>query len=88
METPKHQIQEMPQSVNQLMVEFLTWVTTRRRTYDETMEAWQSHCPRQTIWEDAIIEGLVELQKDSDAHDPAVVLTPRGKSWLGQLDAR
>lgn len=85
METPK---QEIPQSVHQLMVEFLTWVTTRRRTYDETMEAWQSHCPRQTIWEDAIIEGLVELQKDSDDHDPAVVLTPRGKSWLGQLDAR
>ncbi len=45
------------------MLEFLTWVADRRRTYDEAMEAWQSHCPRQTIWEDAIIDGLIQIEE-------------------------
>jgi len=39
----------------------LVWVAARPRTYDETMEAWRSHCPRHTIWEDACIDGLVEV---------------------------
>lgn len=78
----------MAESQNLLMSEFLTWVATRRRTYHEAMEAWQSHCPRQTIWEDAIIEGMIELQAAGDDHDSQVTLTARGKSFLAQLDGR
>ena len=52
----------MSESVNLLMLEFLDWISTRPRTYAETMDAWQSHCPRQTIWEDAIIDGLIQLK--------------------------
>ena len=44
-----------------LVRELLVWVAARPRTYDETMEAWRSHCPRHTIWEDACIDGLVEV---------------------------
>ena len=72
----------MPDSTNLLMLEFLTWVADRRRTYDEAMEAWQSHCPRQTIWEDAIIDGLIQLNSDDTPHNPEVILTPRGKALL------
>ena len=53
----------MSESVNLLMLEFLSWVSSRRRTYNEAMEAWQSHCPRQTIWEDAMIDGYIELNR-------------------------
>ncbi len=62
-----------------LMLEFLTWVSSRPRNYDEAMEAWRSTCPRQTTWEDAIIEGFIEV----GGLDPSkVTLTPRGKEFL------
>ena len=49
----------MLQPVDPLMVQFLAWVASRRRTYAEAMEAWQTTCPRHTVWEDALIDGLV-----------------------------
>ena len=70
----------MSESADMLMIEFLSWVSTRRRTYDEAMEAWQSHCPRQTIWEDAIIDGYIQLNSAATLHDPEVTLTPRGRA--------
>ena len=72
----------MAELTNLLMLEFLTWVAERRRTYDEAMGAWQSHCPRQTIWEDAIIDGLIQLDTDKFPHNPEVALTPRGRALL------
>jgi hypothetical protein len=41
------------------------------------MEAWSSHCPRLTVWEDAVIEGLVRIERSM------VVLTPLGSAALG-----
>ena len=72
----------MSESANLLMLEFLTWVADRRRTYDEAMEAWQSHCPRQTIWEDAIIDGYIQLSSVDTIHDSEVTLTLRGRELL------
>jgi hypothetical protein len=72
----------MDESTNHLMLEFLTWVADRQRTYDEAMEAWQSHCPRQTIWEDAIIDGYIELGSVDTLHVSEVTLTPRGRKLL------
>ena len=72
----------MAESVNLLMREFLDWVSSRPRTYAEAMEAWQSHCPRQTIWEDAMIDGFVELNRREGVADPEVALTSRGLAYL------
>jgi hypothetical protein len=44
------------------MREFLVWVTFRPRTYADTMEAWGSHCPRYTLWEDALDLGLIVVE--------------------------
>jgi hypothetical protein len=74
----------MSESVNLLMLEFLDWISTRPRTYAETMDAWQSHCPRQTIWEDAIIDGLIQLKREDTLRDPEVLLTPRGRALLNE----
>jgi hypothetical protein len=60
-----------------LMIQFLRWVAEGPRTYADVMEAWQTSCPRQSVWEDAQADGLVEI----GAH--AVTLTARGKATLG-----
>ena len=72
----------MPESANLLMLEFLSWISSRTRTYAEAMNAWQTSCPRHTIWEDAIIDGLIQLNGGETLHDPEVILTPRGKAYL------
>jgi hypothetical protein len=61
------------------MLQFLAWVADRPRTYPETMEAWRSTCPRLSVWEDAIIDGLVRIDNGSGR---AVVLTARGQRML------
>ncbi len=72
----------MPESENLLMIELLSWLSSRRRTYSEAMEAWQSHCPRQTIWEDAMIEGYIQVNRHETCQDPQVTLTANGKALL------
>jgi hypothetical protein len=72
----------MAESVDTLMREFLSWVSTRPRTYEEAMEAWQSHCPRQTIWEDAMIAGLIQLTHNDTCDETEVTLTALGKALL------
>jgi hypothetical protein len=72
----------MYEPVNPLMVEFLTWVSSRHRTYTEAMEAWQTSCPRHTIWEDALIDGLIQVKTSALQHEAEVTLTPRGKALL------
>jgi hypothetical protein len=65
--------------IGPLVRELLTWVAERPRSYEETMQAWRSNCPRHAVWEDACIEGLVEVVDDR------VVLTATG--WAA-LDIR
>ncbi len=65
-----------------LMLEFLTWISSRPRTYADAMNAWQSTCPRHTIWEDAIIGGLVQVSRVETVDEPEVTLTPRGQAYL------
>jgi hypothetical protein len=56
--------------------ELLTWVSERPRSYRDTMDAWSSHCPRLTVWEDALAAGLVQV----DGRD--VQVTPAGQAAL------
>jgi hypothetical protein len=61
--------------------ELLQWVARQPRTYEEAMEAWRSHCPRHTTWEDACLEGLIEVVGNS------VTLTPSGAARLQMHDS-
>ncbi len=72
----------MSDSPQLLMREFLIWVANRPRSYAEAMEAWQSHCPRQMIWEDALVEGLIEIQSNGLPQEFTVTLTSRGRAML------
>lgn len=78
----------MSESANLLMLEFLAWISSRRRTYAETMNAWQTTCPRHMIWEDAMIDGYIQLNRDGSNSDPEVTLTARGQAILDHKNAR
>lgn len=66
--------------VTPLMREFLGWIASRRRTHAETMEAWRSNCPRQAVWDDALVAGFVQLENGDSVQE--VTLTPRGQALL------
>ena len=70
-----------------LLVQFLDWVAKQPRTYAETMDAWRTSCPRISVWEDALIEGLVTTENVplSAQGEVKVVLTKLGMDRLGEL---
>ena len=72
----------MLEPVGPLTLQFLAWVASRRRTYAEAMEAWQTTCPRHTVWEDALIDGLIQVQSQGSSRQSDVILTPRGRAIL------
>lgn len=64
-------------------LEWLAWIAGRPRTHAEVMDAWRS-CPRLTVWEDALEDGLVRVIRDrSAAGQVSVTLTSRGRAALG-----
>ena len=65
-------------------VELLTWLARRPRTYDETIEIWHSHCPRSTVWEDSLAEGLVSIERANGTS--TVALTHRGLATLERAE--
>ena len=52
----------MADTVENLILDLLEWVGRRERTYQETMDAWRTSCPRFPVWEDATDRGLVETK--------------------------
>lgn len=71
----------MSDSPSLIMIQFLTWVADRPRSYAETMDAWRTSCPRLSVWEDAVIADLVRLEGEGSR---AVKLTERGAALLRQ----
>jgi hypothetical protein len=64
-----------------LVLDLLAWLEPGPRPYDEVMDRWRTHCPRLTVWEDAVDEGLVARTRTGS--DPAVVaLTALGRRRL------
>lgn len=64
-------------------VDLLEWVAARERTYDDVVEAWRSNCPRLAVWDDAVTDGLVVLERNPERS--AVRLTERGRAALATL---
>jgi hypothetical protein len=57
-------------------LQLLEWLADHPRTYVETIEVWKSSCPRLTVWEDALAEGFVRVERQY------VVLTAAGEELL------
>jgi hypothetical protein len=70
----------MSEAANALTLQMLEWLAARPRGYREVMEAWRTHCPRLSIWEDAWSDGLL-------ARDPSgghVSLSEKGRALLAR----
>ena len=68
--------------ITALTEQLLIWVSGAPRTYGEAMEAWRTSCPRMTVWEDAVSEGLVTVAGNAAMKARSVVLTDRGRALL------
>lgn len=68
----------MDQTLDAPTLQLLGWITERPRSYADTMDAWKSHCPRLTVWEDAIADGLVTVGRRG------VGLTDAGRALLSR----
>jgi hypothetical protein len=70
----------MTDTVENLILDLLEWLDRKERTYQETMEAWRTSCPRLPVWEDAYDRGLVEITS-ANGH-AKVKLTKAGSDLL------
>lgn len=78
----------MSEAVGPATVELLTWISSRPRTYPEAIEAWRSNCPRLSIWEDALIAGLIQVVRGrGETKQALVMLTVRGRAALDEAAA-
>ena len=64
------------QAPEALVLDVLSWLRAGPRPYHEVMEAWRTSCPRLPVWEDAVVQGLVQRE----GHD--VLLTEAGRERL------
>ena len=70
----------MTDTIENLMLDLVEWLGRRERTYQETMDAWRTSCPRLPVWEDASERGLVETLFASGCS--IVRATPAGLAFL------
>ena len=57
-------------------LQLLAWLAERPRSYAETIETWKTSCPRLSVWEDAVSDSLVRVERGS------VLLTEAGRELL------
>ena len=65
-----------PMETTPLTRDLLAWIAAAPRTYRETMDVWRTSCPRLSIWEDAVGDGLVRVRTGR------AELTPFGEAVL------
>ncbi len=68
------------QVVDNLIVDLLSWLATRERSYEEVMDAWRTSCPKLPVWEDANDRGLVTTEQAGARR--LVKITPAGAAFL------
>ncbi|HVP00511.1 MAG TPA: hypothetical protein VMT15_20705 [Bryobacteraceae bacterium] len=69
-------------TVEALIIDLLTWVDARERTYEEVMDAWRTSCPKPPVWEEANDRRLV-ARKEVDGRT-LVILTEAGRATVDQ----
>ena len=74
----------MAAPIDALIRQFLEWVASQRPTHAEVLDAWQSSCPRLSVWEDSMIRGLVAFDGSRARH---VVVTDAGRALLERAGA-
>jgi len=73
----------MSDTLAPLTIDFLTWLAREPRSYADVMEAWRTSCPRLTVWEDAIDNGLI-TRRHSRGQPIMIELTAAGEALLAR----
>jgi hypothetical protein len=73
-------------TVENLILDLLEFVTAKERTYEQVMDAWRTSCPRLPVWEDANDRGLLTIEHRGGA--AFVRSTQAGQALLGEHRAR
>jgi hypothetical protein len=74
----------MNEPASLIMQQFLAWVADRPRTREQAIEAWHS-CPHISVWEDAIVNGLVRTENNGNR---TIALTSQGARLLEKSRAK
>jgi hypothetical protein len=64
-------------------VELLAWIAQDERTYPEAIDVWKTQCPRHSLWEDAVADGLVQVVRNGARS--YVVLSSAGEDVLRRV---
>jgi len=62
------------QTVEVLVLDLLEWLCRQDRSYEETMDAWRTSCPKLPVWEDANDRGLVFIEDRNGRSSVGVTL--------------
>lgn len=57
-------------------LQLLAWIAEQSRSYAETIEVWKTSCPRLAVWEDALADDFVRIDRGR------VLLTAAGSELL------
>jgi hypothetical protein len=55
----------VPDPVDSLILDLLTWMGPEPRAYTEVLEAWRTSCPRLAVWETANELGYITRTRGS-----------------------
>jgi hypothetical protein len=72
----------MTDTIAPLIVDLLVWLDREPRAYQEVMEIWRTSCPRLTVWEDAMDQGLISRERRNGC--TYVVPTERGRALIAR----
>ena len=50
-------------TVNAPTIQLLTWLAERPRSYADTIDVWKTSCPRLSVWEDALADEFVRVDR-------------------------
>jgi hypothetical protein len=68
--------------VANLTAQLLVWIADRPRTYADAIDAWRTSCPRLSVWDDAVIDGLVRVVPSRNGTPSTVEVTAAGRALL------
>jgi D-3-phosphoglycerate dehydrogenase len=74
----------MTDPVESLILDLVDWVGRKERSYEETMDAWRTSCPRLPVWETAAERGFVTTVSANGRL--LVRATPAGLACLKERD--
>jgi D-3-phosphoglycerate dehydrogenase len=76
-------ITTVTETVEVLVLDLLEWLSRKDRSYEETMDAWRTSCPKLPVWEDATDRGLVYVENANGGS--SVHVTPAGFALLNKM---